>query len=70
MTKNNQLMVFSPWYVLQVNEATIVGYAPSWILGSSLEVVKFLVVGIEYPLPNYPHIGLKHQSLLVVILSI
>jgi hypothetical protein len=58
--ENNQLMVFSPWCILQVNEVAIVGYAPSWILGSSLEVDEFLIVVHEYPLHDCPHIGLQH----------
>ncbi len=54
MTENNQLMTISPWCVLQVNEATIIGYAPSWIFGSSLEAVEFLAVVTKYPLHDYP----------------
>jgi hypothetical protein len=56
--------------VLQVNEVAIVGYAPSWILGSKLEAIEFLTIASEYPLHDYPHIGLQHQSLLVVIISL
>jgi hypothetical protein len=67
--KNNQLLALSPWCVLRVNEATIVGYAPSWIHGSGLEVAKFLVVALEYPLFDYSHLGLQHQYLSGVILS-
>ncbi len=63
-------MVISPWCVLQVNEVAIVGYAPSWILGSSLEAVKFLAVTFKYPLPNCPHIGLQHQFVLDLVLSL
>jgi len=60
VTKNNQLVVFSPWCILQVNEATIIGYAPSWIPRSSLEPTEFLAIALEYPLHDYPHLGLQH----------
>jgi hypothetical protein len=70
MTKTNQLMVFSPWCVLQVNEVTIVGYALSWILGSSLKATEFLAVAPKYPSPNCLHLGLQHQFLLDVVLSL
>jgi hypothetical protein len=55
-------MVIFPYYVLQVNEAAKVGYAPSWILGSNLETTKFLVVTSKY-FQEYPHLGSQHQSL-------
>ncbi len=67
MTEKNELMVIFPWCVLHVNEPTIVGYAPSWILGSNLEIIKFLATTFEY-FQNYPHLGLQHQSLLVISL--
>ncbi len=70
MIENNQLMVFSSWCVLQVNEEAIVGYAPSWILKSSLELVKFLVIVLEYPLHDCFHLGLQHQYFSTVVLSL
>jgi hypothetical protein len=47
----------------------IVGYAPSWIPQSHLEVVEFLPTTLKY-LQSYPHIGLQHQFLFIVIISI
>jgi hypothetical protein len=63
-------MGLSPWCVMQVNEVTIVSYAPSWILGSRLETTEFLTIASEYPLPNYLHLSLQHQSPLATILSL
>jgi len=62
-------MVFSPWCVLQVNEVATIGYAPSWILGSRLEITKFPTTNFKC-FQDYLHLGLQHQSLLVVGLSL
>jgi hypothetical protein len=47
VTENNRLMAIFPWCVLQAN-AMIIGYAPSWIFESHLEMVKFHVAIHEY----------------------
>jgi hypothetical protein len=47
-------MIIFPYFVLQVNEAMKVGYAPSWILGSNLETIEFLATTFQY-FQNYPH---------------
>jgi hypothetical protein len=65
--ENNPLMVFFPWCVLQVNEATTLSYAPSWIFRLNLETIEFPITTPKYFL-NYLHLGLQHQSLLAASL--
>jgi hypothetical protein len=56
-------MIFFPWCVLHVIEATTVSYAPSWIFWLNLETNEFPIATPKYFL-NYLHLGLQHQSLL------
>ncbi len=69
MVENNQLMGFSPYCILQVNEVMTIGYAHSWILKSHLEVIEFPIIILEYFL-NCFHLGLQHQSMLIIVLSL
>jgi hypothetical protein len=46
-----------------------IGYAPSWIPKSHLEVVEFPTIIIEY-FQNCFHLGLQHQFMLVIVLSL
>lgn len=61
--KNNQVMAFSPLFVLKVNEAMKASCASIWILGSNLEA-KFFAT-----LREYSHLWLQHWFLIWLVIN-